>query len=287
VFRAENDTTLTNADLTQIILNTLQRTPNKNGVPRQWDSKFEVYTPFVDSSEIGKARTAFESTLPNKRSTPMVGEDSEELAARRAALTTMLDSTSYDIAHFAASTRAYLQWGTSGGSPETQIGDLGAWALDLVQAWNAYEAARIAGYTGGAYTWLKARIGAATPEADASGFGYSDLIADIDAYLAAINILDNYDGTRNNPKATLATTMRNTWANAATDPKYRRRTFTNIRFNANPETAKQAVRHLFTAGWEQLWVRFPVEGFLKVRRPGETELNQVADAFAHVLFTDL
>ncbi|WP_426623140.1 glycoside hydrolase domain-containing protein [Leifsonia sp. McL0607] len=299
VFRAENKPELTNADLTQIVLNTLQRAPDEAGNPKQWTFEFQIYTPFLDDSEIGRARTAFERTLPNYRRTPMIGEDVAELNARHAALNTMLDSTGYDIAHFAASTRGYLQYGTYGGSPETQIGDLGAWALDLVQAWNAYERARVRGEAPDAFAWLKNQIGGQTVASDVSGFGCGDLIADIDAYLAAMSILDNFDGTRTNPKATLATTMREIWANAAKDYQYRRREFTNVRFNGNPETAKKAVRHLFTS--DAIWVKGPSDQFLKVRRPGTTgganpiptapqlavELDQIAGAFAAVLFAGL
>lgn len=81
--------------------------------------------------------------------------------------------------------------------------------------------------------------------------------------------------------------MRNIWANTTTDPLYRRRTFTNIRFNANPNTAKAAVKHLFASGLEQAWISFPVDAFRKVRRPDTAELDQVADAFASTLFTGL
>lgn len=301
IYREEHDTTLDNADLTQILLNTLQRTP-ENGVPREWDGKFQLYTPFIDNSDIGRARAAFESTLPDHRTTPMLGEDPDELADRRAAFTTMLDSTSYDIAHFAASTRGYLQWGTYGGSPDSQVGDLGAWALDLVQAWGAYELARQRGETQDAGSWLKARIGGTSAAADSSGFGYSDLIADIDAYLAAMNILDNQGYTRTDPDATLATTMREIWAAASQDPLYRQRTFTAVRFNANQETARSAVRHLFRAGWDQFWLKAPVNQTLHgLRRPGDpatkgptipaatlaAELDQVAGAFTDVLFAGL
>ncbi|MBN9633119.1 MAG: DUF1906 domain-containing protein [Actinobacteria bacterium] len=295
VFRAENDSAIPDSHLTQIVLNTLQRTPDGMGNPRQWDQKFQLYTPFLDESDIGKARARFEAALPNRRRTPMVGEDPEELAARADALTTMLTSSSYDIAHFAASARGYLQHGVYGGSPDSQLGDLGAWALDLVQVWCAYEASRIAGTANGARRWIAGHIGGQGADSDAHGFGYADFVADMDAYLCAMHIRDN-------PSATLASTMREIWASASNDPKYRRRAFANVRFNASPEIAKRAVIHLFSAGWEQLWLKGPVELTIKgVRRPGEAatsgplltpttrvaELDDVAAAFADALFAGL
>jgi peptidoglycan hydrolase-like protein with peptidoglycan-binding domain len=289
LFRTESQTSLTDSDLNQVVLNTLQRTPDSAGAPRQWDAKWKLFAPLPVHLE--GPRTLFEASLPIRRR----GEDADELVARTAKMHEMLDSAGYDIAHFAASLRSYLAWGTYGGSPEAQLGDLGAWALDLVQAWKAYEIARLKGYSGGVSSWFK-RLGTATEDGKSSGFGHADLIADIDAYLAAVQMRDS--------NSSLSSTMRDLWRRSSNDGLFRRRQFASIRFNLDRDIAKRAARHLFTT--PQPWVSLPVDvthaielGGGNVRHPGEaasngpsaaerkTELDAVAEAFENMLFKGL
>jgi peptidoglycan hydrolase-like protein with peptidoglycan-binding domain len=289
IYRAETRSSLTDDDLNHIVLSTIQRTPDGNGVPRQWDAKWELYARLP--ARLDGSRALFESTLLTQRR----GEDPDELATRKVTTREMLDSTKYDLAHFAASLRSYMIWGTYGGSPEAQLGDLGAWALDLVQAWKAYEIDRLGGYSRGVQTWFE-RLGEASVEGESSGFGHSDLIADMDAYLAAVRMRDT--------GASLSSTMRDLWNSSSNDDFFRRRQFASIRFNLDRETAKRAVRHLFTT--TDAWVSMPVDlthaiklGGATVRHPGESatnapsaaerekELASVAEAFSSMLFKGL
>jgi peptidoglycan hydrolase-like protein with peptidoglycan-binding domain len=295
VFQREEVKSLSNDDLTQIVLNQLQRSPDSQGNPREWNANFIVFSPFSPALE--PHRVLFENRLPRVGSRPMRGEDPDEVDARANALRGMLDTPAYDMPHFAASLRGYLQWGIYGGSPETQVGDLGAWALDLVQAWTQYESdrtgngGRTAPYAGGVTEWF-ARIGTEGADGDASGFGYADLVGDIDAYLAAMQLID--------AGGTLSSIMREIWQQASRDPLYRRRAFARVRFNLDENTAKRAVRHLFTIT-PSFWINAPVEMFVSSRRPGEPkagvalppqaelsrELDEVASAFTSMLFRDL
>lgn len=289
IHRAESGSSLTNDDLNHIVLSTIQRTPDGTGAPRQWDNKWEVYARLP--VHLDGPRALFEASLFTRRR----GEDADEAVARKATIREMLDGEKYDVAHFAASLRSYLIWGTYGGSPAAELGDLGAWALDLVQAWKAYEIDRLNGYSGGAAKWF-VRLGKDDLEGESSGFGYRDLIADLDAYLAAVRMKDT--------GASLSSTMRDIWRSSSHDERFRRREFAAIRFNLNRETAKRAARHLFST--PDVWISIPVDvthavtlGGTAVRHPGEAaengpskteregELESVATAFANMLFTGL
>lgn len=83
-----------------------------------------------------------------------------------------------DVAHFAATYLGYKMWGTPPHVDDYGLGDLGGWALDLLQAWGYYKRADS---PGSLHSWMVANIGGP----DDQGFGYADVVADADAFLIA------------------------------------------------------------------------------------------------------
>ena len=84
-----------------------------------------------------------------------------------------------DIAHMAATSLGYLTWGVTNDPMDYGLGDLGGWALDLLQIWGSYLANTPKEDLA---SWLHAHLG----EQDARmGFSYSDVLADCDAWLLA------------------------------------------------------------------------------------------------------
>lgn len=86
-----------------------------------------------------------------------------------------------DVSHFAATMLGYLTWGIPGGMDNYEYGDLGGWALDLLQAWGVYDKLE---NKPDLSSWMSENIG----KNSSSGFGYADIVADADAYLVAKNL---------------------------------------------------------------------------------------------------
>ena len=82
-----------------------------------------------------------------------------------------------DIEHFAATALGYLNWGTDGAQNACNFGDLGGWALDMLQLWGTYS--REAGSSPLEF-WMDSNLGALGAD---TGFDYDDFFADAEAYL--------------------------------------------------------------------------------------------------------
>lgn len=86
--------------------------------------------------------------------------------------------TPLDVMHWAASVLGYLTWGLPDPPSSSGLGDLGAWGLDLYSLFGQRQRdAPDADLS----TWLASHLGAR----EGSSFGYNDLLADSDAWLAA------------------------------------------------------------------------------------------------------
>ncbi|MEV6287183.1 glycoside hydrolase domain-containing protein [Kribbella sp. NPDC051770] len=85
-----------------------------------------------------------------------------------------------DIEHFAATVRGYEYWGLPGDQNDYGLGDLGGWALDLLQLWGSYQHAKAADPSLDLAVYLRARLGVVDGE---GGFSWGDVVADADAYL--------------------------------------------------------------------------------------------------------
>lgn len=176
------------------------------------------------------------------------------------------------LAHWAATTQAYRTYSglvpATGGS--VTISDLGGWALDLVQAWNACVSAGAANGAG-IQTWLAARIGSKTTDI---GFGWEDLVADIDGYLVDAML-------RADPNRPLSDCIREIeYKSRAGHESWRFQAFVNQRFGGSWQTASSAGSSVFTASWANL----PREAFLKVRQPTASEIAYVGKGFADALW---
>ena len=88
-----------------------------------------------------------------------------------------------DVAHFAATALGYRTWGVPDTVDDYGNGDLGGWALDLLQTWGVYD--RL-GTAPDLMAWMTSNVGAN----DESGFGYADVVADADAWLIAKALKD-------------------------------------------------------------------------------------------------
>ncbi|MFF0343495.1 glycoside hydrolase domain-containing protein [Kribbella sp. NPDC004875] len=130
--------------------------------PEYWGDEigWPLYTPLLDQGNAVNARLAAEDELGR-------------LAPAKP------DSTR-DIAHFAATVRGYEVWGLPGDQNDYGLGDLGGWALDLLQLWGSYQRALQQSPTLDLTQYLQARIGVVGAD---GGFDWADVVADADAYL--------------------------------------------------------------------------------------------------------
>ncbi len=148
--------------------------------------------------------------------------------------------TSLDVKHWAASTLGYLAWGLPDGPTVKGIGDLGAWGLDLLSVWGAYERA---GKPGGLFSWAVSRIGVD----DEARLGRADLIADADAYLTALRLIGAPQATpmSSAPAVRLSDALRRLFM---ADPADRVRNFYSHRFQSSGDNLSAAFRD-FINGW--------------------------------------
>ena len=110
-----------------------------------------------------------------------------------------------DIAHMAATSLGYLTWGVTNDPMDYGLGDLGGWALDLLQIWGSYLANAPEEDLA---SWLHTHLG----EQDARmGFSYSDVLADCDAWLLARSMQSD------SSERSLSTAMRDMFAQSETN----------------------------------------------------------------------
>ncbi|MGC0252308.1 glycoside hydrolase domain-containing protein [Pseudactinotalea sp. Z1748] len=137
--------------------------------------------------------------------------------------------TSRDVEHFAATFLGYHTWGLPSAVDSYGVGDLGGWALDLLQAWGNYKRASS---SGDVYDWMVDNIGVS----DASGFGYADVAADADAYLIA---WDRF----NTGFKPFSESMRQVYQSG---PSSRISEFYQLRFGGDTENVATAFKRLIT-----------------------------------------
>ena len=200
-----------NTDLTKYILQWLRKptywSEGSSGTQALW----HAYTPEpVTPSELALSRQAcgvacdaqpvIKGTLPNR-----------------------------DIAHMAATSLGYLTWGVTNDPMDYGLGDLGGWALDLLQIWGSYLANTPKEDLA---SWLHAHLG----EQDARmGFSYSDVLADCDAWLLARSMQSN------SSERSLSTAMRDMFAQSETN---RIKRFYQSRFKGSADNLVIAFRKL-------------------------------------------
>lgn len=134
-----------------------------------------------------------------------------------------------DIAHMAATSLGYLTWGVTNDPMDYGLGDLGGWALDLLQIWGSYLANTPKEDLA---SWLHTHLG----EQDARmGFSYSDVLADCDAWLLAQSMQSN------SSERSLSTAMRDMFAQSETN---RIKRFYQSRFKGSADNLVIAFRKL-------------------------------------------
>lgn len=134
-----------------------------------------------------------------------------------------------DIAHMAATSLGYLTWGVTNDPMDYGLGDLGGWALDLLQIWGSYLANTP---EEGLASWLHTHLG----EQDARmGFSYSDVLADCDAWLLARSMQSD------SSERSLSTAMRDMFAQSETN---RIKRFYQSRFKGSADNLVIAFRKL-------------------------------------------
>ncbi len=141
--------------------------------PKYWGDNeggtWPIYTAVLDNSESERlARAAAEEALAD--------------------LSPAKPESARDTAHFAATLRGYLTWGVPDQADRCGLGDLGGWALDLIQVWGSFlrQSETDPGLDLGAY--LRSQLGRVD---GAGGFGWADLVADADAYATAVALRDH------------------------------------------------------------------------------------------------
>lgn len=134
-----------------------------------------------------------------------------------------------DIAHMAATSLGYLTWGITNDPMDYGLGDLGGWALDLLQIWGSYLANAPKEDLA---SWLHTHLG----EQDARmGFSYSDVLADCDAWLLARSMQSD------SSERSLSTAMRDMFAQSETN---RIKRFYQSRFKGSADNLVIASRKL-------------------------------------------
>ena len=134
-----------------------------------------------------------------------------------------------DIAHMAATSLGYLTWGVTNDPMDYGLGDLGGWALDLLQIWGSYLANAPEEDLA---SWLHTHLG----EQDARmGFSYSDVLADCDAWLLARSMQSD------SSERSLSTAMRDMFAQSETN---RIKRFYQSRFKGSADNLVIAFRKL-------------------------------------------
>lgn len=238
---------LSNTDVYELVLHQLQvshlPTPNYD------DLSWRAYTP---EPEAISTNAFFSAAMAQSRA------DFEATATPQPTTATYQGQ----IDHWAASARAYLNYGAYTGSDSTQVGDLGSWALDLVTCWGDYAAARNAGtYMTGARSWMHEHIGTTTP----SKFGLVDLISDVDAYIV--------EHQRNaDPARPLSDIVREILVECAADPRWRYQQFLAWRFGSRTaleSAARDALRS------PSPWISIPVWAKYGGRLPGDPGVEGV------------
>lgn len=134
--------------------------------PKYWtpvQNYWVGYTPVIDTgSNAPLARAAAEAG--------MQGMDPQVPASLR------------DWQHFSATYRGYTSWGIPSASNNYGYGDIGGWALDLLQAWGKYRRSLTTGGTSNIYDFMLSELNQAHP---VETFGGDDAVSDADAYLLA------------------------------------------------------------------------------------------------------
>lgn len=150
-----------------------------------------------------------------------------EIFAQQPAIKNAL--VSRDVAHMAATALGYVNWGLEPDQRKCGLGDLGGWPLDLLQIWGSY---RRQASGSDLAAWLHPRLGST---ADGAGFGYDDVLADVDAWLIARHMT-----TSSGPNS-LSGAMRDAFAQSQT---HRIQRFYRERFSANTNTVTSAFQNL-------------------------------------------
>jgi len=184
--------------------------------------------------------------------------DSQARAACESALGEMADirqtanNIYRDVAHMAASALGYRKWGVPARANEFEIGDMGGWLLDLLQLWAQWDKRFDSSPL---LAWMVSMVGKIGGQTDsqsvnyssdpASAFGYSDLLADADAYLLAREIQADPSGRA------LSNAMRNLYQDSG-DSRISR--FYSDRFGASPDNVVLAflqftIEMEFGAAW--------------------------------------
>lgn len=217
--------------------------------PEYWtqDTKWQVFTPPIEGDDpssshlksLAQVRARFETVdVPTRPGTDW-----------------------YDVAHFAATARSYMRFGVPEATPEASVGDLGGWALDLVTCWRDYVSERREGtFRHGVRQWMRERVGG-----QGGSFSREDLVADVDAYLAARWMLADKDRT-------LSDVVREMRLKETSDSRWRASQFYARRFGSTTTTVESAARSMFVRGW---WVDLRLQApaallLLGSRLPGES-----------------
>lgn len=133
-----------------------------------------------------------------------------------------------DIEHFAATALGYLTWGTDGAQDACNFGDLGGWALDMLQLWGAYS--QDPG-SPSLESWTRSNLGAVGVD---TGFDYEDFLADAEAYLT-ITSMDR-SGSGSSAKR-LSTALEDVYSR---DAAARISRFHQERFNSDAKNVEEA-----------------------------------------------
>lgn len=140
-----------------------------------------------------------------------------------------------EVDHWAASTLSYVRWGLPLTSNTYSLGDLGGWLLDIITLWKEYKQAEDA--NGNLEEWLERHLG--YPDVS-SAMSYSDVIADIDAYLIAKTFAN---------RVRLSDALREIYQ---LSPEERVKRFYSERFSNAPKAIEETLNHFSVTGAREL-----------------------------------
>lgn len=152
-----------------------------------------------------------------------------------------------DMEHLAVVTQGIMYWGTNAGQVSVGAGDLGGWALDVVQLWANYckfgKGAKIKDF-------VETNLGGGTKET--SEWRYPDLISDADGYLMGADSLQGVP---------FAETFAR-WMVSRPDPMQRLAAFLQQRFTRSDMSLRVAIESNIASLWTAwYWANIPRKEF--------------------------
>jgi len=177
-----------------------------------------------------------------------------------------------DMEHLAVVTQGIMYWGTNAGQASVGAGDLGGWALDVVQLWANYCKF---GKGGDIAAFVASNLGGNNP--DTSEWRMPDLISDVDGYLTGADSLNGIPFAESYAR----------WMVSQPDPMKRLASFLQQRFARQGMSVRTCIESNIATLWtDWYWADIPRKEFQEGQPdPTSAQLTAFKEACAVTLLT--